>query len=189
VAAQILLVCTGNLCRSPMAEHLLRVSLDARDVDGIIVRSAGTLGYAGDLMHRNTLAVLADRGIDGSAFRVTHLDEAAVADVDVVIGMAREHRAAAVTLRPALLNRAFTLAELSRICADIDPAEVDGAGPAERLLPLARLAASRRTNTLPADPADDDLPDPIGQPKQEYVVCADTIESLLSPIVGLLQAP
>jgi protein-tyrosine phosphatase len=181
--ATVLLVCTGNICRSPMAEHLLRAGLGDTP---LTFRSAGTIARPGEPMSRHAVTVLAERGIDGRGFRATRLDERAVEGVDIVVGMAREHRAAAVTLRPALLNRAFTLAELSRICADVEVNEL-AAGPLdERLMTLVRLAASRRTNTLPADPMADDVPDPIGLPLPEYEKCAATIASLLQPVLALL---
>ena len=110
----VLLLCTGNLCRSPLAEHLLRARLAGRGIaHEVAIRSAGTLARRGDPMHPHALAVLAARGIDGSGFQTTPLDERAVAGADVVVGMAREHRAAAVSLRPALVNGAFTLGELA----------------------------------------------------------------------------
>jgi protein-tyrosine phosphatase len=183
--ATVLLVCTGNICRSPMAEHLLRHALGDTP---LTFRSAGTIARPGEPMSRHAVTVLADRGIDGSDFRATRLDEHAVAGADIVVGMAHEHRAAAVTLRPALLNRAFTLAELSRICADVDEDEVKHGPLDERFMSLVRLAATRRTNTLPADPMADDLPDPIGLPLPEYEKCATTIDSLLRPVLDVLTA-
>jgi protein-tyrosine phosphatase len=183
VPATVLFVCTGNWHRSPIAEHLLRARLAEHGVDDIAVRSAGTVARSGYGLPEETVAVLADRGIDGSEFRTTYLDEAALADVDVVIGAAREHRAAAVTLRPALLNRAFTLHELERICRTIDPGEITAEAPADRLRELARLAASRRTHTLPDDPTLDDLEDPIGQPMPAFVACAETVDAALGAVV------
>ena len=166
----------------------MRARLYQYGAHDIVLRSAGTWARGGDPMYEYSLDVLADRGIDGTAFRTTPLDEHTLAGVDVVIGAAREHRAAAVGMRPALLKSAFTLPELSRICADIDARELTATSLDARLMRLVQLAASRRTNTLPADPEDDDLVDPIGLPPEEFVVCADTVEALLDPIVTLLTA-
>jgi low molecular weight protein-tyrosine phosphatase len=183
MTVDILFVCTGNLHRSPMAEYLLRSRLAELGVTGLTVRSAGTLARTGDPMPPDTLAVLSERRIDGSGFRATYLDQAALGGVDVVIGAAREHRAAAVTLRPGLLNRAFTLHELARISAGIDASELSTSSADDRFGELVHLAASRRTHSLPADPADDDLDDPIGRPYAEFVRCAAAVETLVAAIL------
>ena len=167
-----------------MTECLLRAALSARGIADISVRSAGTVARDGGGLPAETVDALASRGIDASNFRTTYLDEAALEDVDVVIGAAREHRASAVTLQPRLLTRAFTLFELARICRDIDPADIAAAPGAPRLTELVRLAASRRTHTLPNDATEDDLPDPIGQPMDAFLRCADAIEESVEMIVS-----
>ena len=171
-----------------MMERLMRHELSRRAKGDatLQIRSAGTLARPGEEMHRHALTVLANQGLDGSDFRTTWLTEAAVADVDVVVGAAREHRAAAVRLRPALLNRAFTLAELARITAAIGPTTLPGSTVDERFLELVRRAAARRGETRPDDPTADDLRDPIGQPKRDFERCAQDVAERLSPIIDLL---
>jgi protein-tyrosine phosphatase len=184
--ADVLVVCTGNWHRSPIVEHLFRGALATHGVTDINIRSAGTIARPGVPMPAETLRVLGDRGVDASSFRTTYLDEAALDGVDVLIGAERAHRAAGVTLRPALLNRAFTLFELTRICGDISPSELDAPPGAQRLMELVRIAAGRRTHTLPDIAADDDLPDPIGQPMEAFVQCADVVQRSVDVIVGML---
>jgi protein-tyrosine phosphatase len=138
-------------------------------------------------MHPNALAVLAERGINADEFRTTALNEAVLEDVDTVVGASREHRAAAVTLRPALLKKSFTLAELSRttgLFAD-DEMPRDGDLPA-RLEGLVSVAARRRGLSLPNDPADDDLADPLDQPVDAFEACARQIDAYLDPVVRAL---
>lgn len=187
--ATVLIVCTGNLHRSPIAEHIFRAALTDTGIRDVTIRSAGTVARGGDPMPAETREVLAGRGIDGAAFRTTYLDDSAVADVDLLIGAAREHRSAAVTLRPALLNRAFTLFELGRICQDLDGSDLVAGSADERVRELSRVAAARRTHSLPADPAADDLPDPIGQPMSAFVQCAAAVEQAMAPVVRLLAPP
>ena len=68
---RICLVCLGNICRSPMAETVLRAELDAAGLDGkAVVDSAGTGDWhIGDLMDPDARTALAGRGYDGSAHR------------------------------------------------------------------------------------------------------------------------
>jgi protein-tyrosine phosphatase len=182
----LLFVCTGNMCRSPLMERILREGLRARGITDIDVISAGTHAYDGDPMHRHADVVLTQRGIVASDFAGRYLTEKVLADVDIVVGASREHRSAAVRLRPALLNRAFTLRELARICATLDEAELPAGPPSERLTALVRLAAARRTMTLPANPADDDLIDPLNGPVEDFATCAVAVDDLLRPLLDLV---
>jgi protein-tyrosine phosphatase len=68
---RILTVCTGNICRSPMAEYLLREAVaDAGLEDRIEVESAGTTGWeAGSPIDPRAGQLLAGRGIDARGHR------------------------------------------------------------------------------------------------------------------------
>jgi protein-tyrosine-phosphatase len=104
VPFRVLHVCTGNICRSPMAELLMRRMLDRgwpEQAERFVVESAGTWGHAGSPMEPHALTVLADHGVDGEAFRARELAAEHVAGADLVLAATREHRAAAVVLYPA----------------------------------------------------------------------------------------
>ena len=61
---KILLVCLGNICRSPMAEGILRSKIEKAGLD-IEVDSAGTANYhVGELPHKNTIKIAAENGLD-----------------------------------------------------------------------------------------------------------------------------
>jgi protein-tyrosine-phosphatase len=98
---RLLFVCTGNLCRSPMAAAIadqLALAM-AREVE---IRSAGTRARAGDPAHPQVVAVCRELGIDLTAHRATPLDEALVRWADRVFVMEPEHATAARTLAPDL---------------------------------------------------------------------------------------
>lgn len=66
----ILFVCTGNTCRSPMAEYLLKQSIEKEPLlSGVTVASAGVAAYPGDYASANTLSVLHQVGIDAKNHR------------------------------------------------------------------------------------------------------------------------
>lgn len=174
----LLFVCTGNVCRSPMAEALARRLLAGREIR---VRSAGILG-PGRTATPETVEALARRGLDASSHRSRLLGDALEPLPDLMVGMAREHVRDVADLRPDLLPRTFTLKELVR--------RADAAGPrrpGEDLgAYLGRIAAGRRPSQLVGASLADDIPDPIGMPPQVYERCADEIAALVGGMVARL---
>ena len=189
---RVLHVCTGNICRSPMAEHLMRAALEqgCRDqAHRFVVESAGTWGHSGSPMEPHALSTLARRGIDGSGFRARELVAEHVAGADLVLTATREHRAAAVVLHPRAAARTFTVRELGRLLDGVDPAGLPTGDAVARARALVRLAASRRGLVPPAHPSDDDLQDPYHAPESAFAHCADTLTAALSAPMGLLLSP
>jgi protein-tyrosine phosphatase len=86
---RVCLVCLGNICRSPMAETVLRAELAAAGLDGaVVVDSAGTGDWhVGDRMDPGARAALASRGYDGSAHRARQYEPSWLARRDLVLAM------------------------------------------------------------------------------------------------------
>jgi protein-tyrosine phosphatase len=86
---RICLVCLGNICRSPMAETVLRAELDAAGLDGkAVVDSAGTGDWhIGDLMDPDARTALAGRGYDGSAHRARQFQPTWLGGYDLILAM------------------------------------------------------------------------------------------------------
>lgn len=85
----LLFVCTGNICRSPMAEGLLRHQLGAESP--WVVRSAGTFAVEGVPASAHAIRVLAGRGIDLRRHRSRQLTLGLVREADIVVAMAQQH--------------------------------------------------------------------------------------------------
>lgn len=83
------LVCLGNICRSPMAEVVLRSALDSAGFSGLVaVDSAGTGDWhRGERMNSGARAALARRGYDGSAHRARQIDASWFGSRDLVLAM------------------------------------------------------------------------------------------------------
>jgi protein-tyrosine-phosphatase len=92
---RILLVCTGNICRSPLAAALLERALTERSIAGIEVASAGTGAWDGVPVSEGAYLVGLERGLDLSGHRARLLTRELVEDADLVLTMARHHRARA----------------------------------------------------------------------------------------------
>ena len=89
----ILLVCTGNTCRSPIAEALLRQKLGERGVDGVMVSSAGTGAWDGAPASEGAYLVALEHGLDLSGHRARLLTRELASAADLVLTMAHHHRA------------------------------------------------------------------------------------------------
>lgn len=186
---RVLHVCTGNICRSPMAEHLMRSMLEVgwpEQAHRLEIASAGTWGHSGSPMEPFALDALNRRGVDGSAFVARELVPEHVAGADLVLGATRDHRAAAVVMYPRAAARTFTLREFARLCQAV-PARVLPSGDlVERAHALVALAGQRRGLVPATRPSDDDLADPYQAPLSAFDRCADLIEQSLCGPVALL---
>jgi glycine hydroxymethyltransferase len=89
VKKNVLFVCTGNVCRSPMAEALLRRMLAGRD--DIEISSAGVGAREGQPASRESVEALAPEGIDLGAFRSRQVTDDLVARASHIVAMTREH--------------------------------------------------------------------------------------------------
>jgi len=89
----VLLVCTGNICRSPLAEAMLRRELATRAVDDISVLSAGTGAWDGAPASEGAYLVGLEHDLDLSGHRARLLTRDLVQQADLVFTMARHHRA------------------------------------------------------------------------------------------------
>ncbi len=90
---RILFVCTGNICRSPLAAALLQRALAQRGIDGLEVASAGTGAWDGAPVSEGAYLVGLERGLDLSAHRARLLTRELVDQADLILTMARHHRA------------------------------------------------------------------------------------------------
>lgn len=180
-AFRILTVCTGNICRSPVAERLLQDGLG----DEVEARSAGVRALVGDPIHPGMAVHLEREGVGTGAFEARQVAPADVRDADLVLALTRAHRALLVQLAPAALRRSFTLLEFARIVASPDLPGVPAGAVGVRLRALVPLAARHRT---PAPYPEDDVPDPYGlgsaEYKRSYVLIRDAVDTIVRAARG-----
>jgi protein-tyrosine-phosphatase len=88
---RVLFVCTGNLCRSPMAAALLRAELEAREVEDVEVESAGTWAIDGSPATHDAIGTLAGLGIDLRGHRSKHLSRSQLTRADLIVAMTTVH--------------------------------------------------------------------------------------------------
>ena len=185
----ILFVCTGNICRSPLAERLTRARLATAlgpRAATVQVRSAGTHAAAGGGMDPLSARVLQDLGGDSAGFVAQPLTGRLAVAADLTLCMTRQHRQEVLARAPRALARTFTLREAAGLLALVPAGELPGGTTRERARALvAALAAARPRR---AGGADDDIADPIGQADSVHHEVGQQIEAALRPLVDRLGA-
>ena len=114
--ALILLVCTGNVCRSPMAAALLQHHLppDA----GWRAASAGTSAVDGEPASASAVAALAEEGVDLDTHRSRPLTLALVQEAQVIVALTRAHRDEILERFPEAARRVYLLASFDPQAGD-----------------------------------------------------------------------
>ncbi|MFC1493629.1 low molecular weight protein arginine phosphatase [candidate division KSB1 bacterium] len=107
----ILFVCTGNSCRSPMAEGILKDMV--KDLE-IKVSSAGTSAIDGLPPSANGVDVCRENGVDISDLRSSYLYEELMAEADLVLVMAEEHLEYIKRMYPKYYDKAYLLTKFGR---------------------------------------------------------------------------
>jgi protein-tyrosine phosphatase len=178
----VLVVCTGNVCRSPYIALLLTALINRTDAATTNVESAGTRALVGARVDPEVVEALWGLGVDAGGWRGQQVTGDQIDRASLIVVASREHRTAVARMRPRALGRVFTLRQLVRL---LEAARhEDGALPRLSAADLARRCALARGLTGPSAGADDDVPDPFGRTHADYVAAMD----LMTPGVFALAA-
>jgi protein-tyrosine-phosphatase len=189
---RILFVCTGNTCRSPMAEGLFRDMASKAGIDAE-VRSAGIAAFDGDRISRHSATILRERGLpaDGTSCALT---EELVAWADLILTMTLSHKRAVVQRHPEAIEKTYTLREY----VDWNEASIAALEAQEQLLADMELKRSLG-QTIPAENyaklrelqrqvPDYDIADPFGGSLETYQAAAAEIEASLRKLLDKLKS-
>jgi protein-tyrosine-phosphatase len=110
---RILFVCSGNTCRSPLAEAAARRVFEEDGLDGIVVSSAGAFAVDGGRASAGSQEVARSNGLDLEAFQSRKLTAAEVHGADLILVMEAAHRSAVLGISPQADTKTFLLGELA----------------------------------------------------------------------------
>ncbi|MED5371712.1 MAG: low molecular weight protein arginine phosphatase [Myxococcota bacterium] len=120
MAKNILVVCTGNICRSPMAEVLMQDYALRRKRD-LQVRSASVMGLSGNPAHRHAQAVMKEVGLDLSQHRAQPVTDELAHWADYILGMELRHSSKLRDRFPDLDDRILLLGSFGGLMEVEDP--------------------------------------------------------------------
>lgn len=180
MAFKVCFVCTGNQCRSPVADIVFRSLTEGLPVE---VSSAGTLETRDRSVPRDLLEVARLAGVDLSEHRSRSVRTSSLGDLDLVVGMATEHVAAAVVDAGAPLERSFTLIELVRL---LEQAPIPDDPDPDKRATRAVEEAHRRRQASDTFVPDEDVADPIGGPRSGYEEMTSIVRDLCERLARAL---
>jgi len=175
----ILVVCTANRCRSPLAAAALQRRVAPRD-PSVAVESSG-LGPGGFPATPPTIDAARVLGLDLSDHRSRTVDRAQIGRAELVLAMERAQVREVVVVDQRAWPRTFTLKELVRRGEGIDARAPDEPIAAW----LHRAGAGRRPVDVLGTSRDDDVADPTLDPLADYEGVARELDDLLARVVDL----
>jgi len=188
--SRILIVCTGNVCRSPFIERMLQRRLaDAATAPGLrtVVRSAGTAALTGQGMDPRAAAQTLANGADPAGFTARQLTATMVAEADLVLTATRSHRGDVASLHPKALAYTFTLRDFADLVRDLPVRETTalemGTSPARYVV---TQAAAQRGRKPPLNPEQADVVDPYRRSDEVFIRMAEQVIEVIPTIVRAL---
>jgi protein-tyrosine phosphatase len=173
------MICSGNTCRSPMAMALLADHLAQRGV-ATRVHSAGTLGWGGPAT-ANSVAVMAERGLDLTHHESQRLNPGLVVGADLLLGMTRNHVSGVLAHDPTAVDRTFVIGEAVRLGTRAGPMRAD-----QPLRVWTDSIAALRPNGRTSGRLPDEVEDPVGEPIDVYRRTADQLDGFTAALAELL---
>jgi protein-tyrosine phosphatase len=186
---RILFVCTGNVCRSPVAERLATAWAREKlahspEADMAQIRSAGLSAVANRPIDPHSAAALVELGGDPAGFRSHEFTPELAADADLVLTMTRDQRRTVLEASPRGLRRTFTLTEAADLLQRADLTGLSLLPLTARARELGRRLDAARAGRPTAD--SDDIADPIGQTAVVHQEVAGLVAAALRPLADVL---
>lgn len=107
---KIMFICTGNICRSAMAEKMMAKKIKEQNKD-IQVYSSGIYAEDGDISTENAVDIMKERGIDLTQHRATNIANSKIKEMDLILCATVSHKYNVIQMYPELKEKVFTIKE------------------------------------------------------------------------------
>ena len=108
---KIMFVCTGNICRSAMAQWLLLKKIEDNQIKNIEVYSCGIYAENGDIPTHEARKVMEEYGVDITKHRATNIMSSNIKNMDVILCATQSHKIAVLDIFTELKDKVFTMKE------------------------------------------------------------------------------
>jgi protein-tyrosine phosphatase len=191
---KVIFVCTGNICRSPMAEQMLIQKAEKNKLP-IKVVSAGVMAMTGDPMTPQSADAMTKRGFAPTKHVSQDLTPKLLEEADLVLTATLDHRSAIARMLPKASKYSFTIDEFARLTsflrADPEFQEEFKKKPKEtrdQYLKRAIQEAVLLRGMVPTNLDPKDVIDPYGESIEVYNQVAEHIDVMLEIIVEWMSA-
>lgn len=175
-ALRVLTVCTGNICRSPLAEYFLR---DALNSDHFELGSAGTHAVVNGAVPDQQVKIARTLGLVTIAeHRGRQISGSYIREADLILTATLRHRRRVVRMLPSASGKTFTMREYAHLSAHVQAVDLmEVLAGEEHGLRAATVAVHQLRGTVPQPPEEDsyDIVDPYGENKRTYRKAADQL--------------
>jgi len=186
----ILVVCTGNVCRSPLAHQLLATAVTTRLspelASAVAVHSAGTEAPVGAAMSAPAAAISVRLGNDPTTHSARQLQVSDIRSADLILVASRRHRKEVAQLVPRATRTMFTIREFARIAQTLDADDIVAPSSVIDLRETVAKVAAHRGYAPVDDAGLDDIVDPIGRSDRTYERMAAELVPSIATVSAVL---
>ncbi len=108
---KIMFICTGNICRSAMADWMMKDKIKKNNINNIQIFSSGIYAQDGDIPTYEAIETMGENGIDLRKHSATNTMNSNINEMDLILGMTQSHKNELIYLYPNLKDKIFTLKE------------------------------------------------------------------------------
>jgi len=115
---KIMFICTGNICRSAMAHALMEKKIQDNQLEDIQIYSAGIFAETGDKATYSAIEVMEEYGVDLTKHKATHISQANVEQMDLVLCATTSHKYSVLQMYGNLKGKVYTMKQYANINKD-----------------------------------------------------------------------